>query len=170
MAVLCRDGQVHGASAMAGLAAALVAKGAAETMESVCRKSIMCERIGDARHRPCAEASSVPLDYLAQAQDTLRYEGIDDSAERLGASAQRETPWSWSWRGTIKETQMDDGSSPDLGLARLGSRSASSRRRVPEQVNRCFSCSAVSSSSRFAQASATCIPAMKRPRHSRTVL
>lgn len=77
MAVLCREGQVHSASAMAGLAAALVAKGAAETVEGMCRKSIMCERIGDARHRPCAEASSVPLDYLAQAQDTLRYEGID---------------------------------------------------------------------------------------------
>jgi hypothetical protein len=78
MAMLCREGQVRGASAMAGLAAALVTKGAAETMEGVCRKSIMCERIGDARHRPCAEASSVPLDYLAQAQDTLRYEGIDE--------------------------------------------------------------------------------------------
>lgn len=53
------------------LAAALVAKGAAETVEGVCRQSIICERIGDARHRPCAEASSVPLDYLAQAQVTL---------------------------------------------------------------------------------------------------
>jgi hypothetical protein len=70
------------------LAAALIAKGAAKTVEGVCRKSIICERIGDARHRPCAEASSVPLDYLAQAQDTLRYEGIDDSAGRLEASAQ----------------------------------------------------------------------------------
>ncbi|KAF2632465.1 hypothetical protein BU25DRAFT_152362 [Macroventuria anomochaeta] len=58
-----------------GLAAALAAKGAAETVEGVCRKSIICERIGDARHRPCVEASSVPLDDLAQAQDTLDMRG-----------------------------------------------------------------------------------------------
>jgi hypothetical protein len=83
---------VHGASAMAGLAAALVAKGAAETVEGVCRQSIICERIGDVRHRPRAEASSVPLDYLAQAQDTPRYEGGDGSAERMEASAQPKTP------------------------------------------------------------------------------
>lgn len=39
MAMLCKGRQVHGASAMADLAAALVAKGAAETVEGVCRKS-----------------------------------------------------------------------------------------------------------------------------------
>jgi len=78
MAMLCREGQVHGASAMAELAAALVAKGAAETVGGRVSQKYPCERIGDARHRPCAEASSVPLDYLAQAQDTLRYEGIDE--------------------------------------------------------------------------------------------
>lgn len=42
MAILCRVRQVHGVSAMAELAAAVVAKGAAETMEGVCRKGIIC--------------------------------------------------------------------------------------------------------------------------------
>lgn len=169
MAVLCRDGQVHGASAMAGLAAALAAKGAAETMEGVCRKSIMCERIGDARHRPCAEASSVPLDYLVQAQDTLRYEGSMTvlsvwgplrSERRRGAGAGGARSKKRRWMTAVRQI---------WGLRALG-RGQQARDGVPEQVNRCFCCSAVSSSSRFAQASATCIPAMKRPRHSRTVL
>lgn len=79
------------------------------------------------------------------------------SAERLGASAQPKTPRSWSWRGTIKESGWMTAVRQILGLRTLG-RGQQARDGVPEQLNRFFSCSAVSSSSRFAQALATCIP------------
>ena len=85
------------------------------------------------------------------------------SAERLGAFAQPKTPWSWSWswswswRGTIKESRWMTAVRQIWGLRPLG-RGQQARDGVPEQVNHFFSCSAVSSSSRFAQVSATCIP------------
>jgi hypothetical protein len=66
------------------------------------------------------------------------------SAERLGASAQPETPWSWSWswRGTIKESRWMTAVRQIWGLRTLG-RGQQARNGVPEQVNRFFSCSVV---------------------------
>lgn len=83
-----------------GLAAALVAKGAAETVEGVCRKSLIYERIGDAGTGHARKPAAFPSTFWHK----LRYEGTDEqcySAGRLEASAQPNCQW--SWRGTIKQ-------------------------------------------------------------------